>query len=522
MATRFEQRLAFLAQPAQHSLLRAIRRGIEKESLRATADGQLSRRRHPDAFGSPLCHPSITTDFSEALLEFITPVSDSIDDTLAELDNIHRFASRSLDNELLWNASMPCHLPAADEIPVAQYGSSHSATMKSRYRLGLGHRYGRKMQTIAGIHYNFSLPPALWDALYQLQGGEGSADKDFVTDSYFALIRNFRRYSWLLIYLFGAAPAVSKCFVNGQTHGLQEFGDTTLYGPHATSLRMGDLGYQSNAQKGLNICYNHLNFYIDTLRNAITTAHGDYQHYPADEQLSSGLLQIENEFYSPIRPKRVTDSGEIPLGALRRGGVEYIEVRCLDVNPLLPLGIDAQQIRFLDAFLLFCLSKDSPLCDDQANGAISDNLAKVVNRGREPGLTLIDDDGDERELVHWGEQLIDGIERLAELLDNAHDSSQYRESCASQRAKLRNPALTPSARIVDAIEQRDGSFFDYALRQSREHDRNFREGQLTPAQLRRFAELRFDSLEQQTAIEARDEGSFDDYLARFYQQYQNL
>lgn len=522
MATRFEQRLAFLAEPAQHSLLRAIRRGIEKESLRMDSDGLLARSPHPPAFGSPLCHPSITTDFSEALLEFITPVSESIDDTLGELDSIHRFASASLGEELLWNASMPCRLPAADQIPVAQYGSSHSATMKSRYRLGLGHRYGRKMQTIAGIHYNFSLPPALWDALSQLQGSGAAASKDFVTDSYFALIRNFRRYSWLLVYLFGAAPAVSKCFVNGQPHNLKEWGEHTLYAPYATSLRMGDLGYQSNAQKNLNICYNHLDFYIDTLRNAITTAHSDYERFPADQQLSSGLLQIENEFYSPIRPKRVTESGEIPLGALRRGGVEYIEVRCLDVNPLLPMGIDAQQIRFIDAFLLFCLCQDSPQCDDEANAAITDNLHKVVNEGRRPGLTLVDDSGQERSLSDWGEALIDGIEALAEQLDSAHGDSAYRESCASQRAKLRKPSLTPSARILDDIQQRDGSFFHFALRQSQEHATRFRSQPLSPAQLSRFTELQLDSLAEQQAIEADNAGSFEDYLARFYRQYAEL
>ena len=248
LLSTLEQRRALLAAPGQQELLRDIRRGIEKESLRMDAGGLLARTPHPAAFGSALCHPSITTDFSEALLEFITPVSESITDTLEELERIHRFAARSIGDELLWNASMPCHLPAADDIPVAQYGSSHSATMKTRYRLGLGHRYGRKMQTIAGIHYNFSLPPALWAVL-----NDGNADKDTITDGYFGLIRNFRRYSWLLIYLFGAAPAVSSCFVNGQSHALTKTGEHTLYGPYATSLRMGDLGYQSNAQKNLNI-----------------------------------------------------------------------------------------------------------------------------------------------------------------------------------------------------------------------------------------------------------------------------
>ncbi len=517
LLSTLEQRRALLAAPSQQELLRDIRRGIEKESLRMDAGGLLARTPHPAAFGSALCHPSITTDFSEALLEFITPVSESITDTLEELERIHRFAARSIGDELLWNASMPCHLPAADDIPVAQYGSSHSATMKTRYRLGLGHRYGRKMQTIAGIHYNFSLPPALWAVL-----NDGNADKDTITDGYFGLIRNFRRYSWLLIYLFGAAPAVSSCFVNGQSHALTKTGEHTLYGPYATSLRMGDLGYQSNAQKNLNICYNHLDYYIDTLRGAITTSHSDYERFPGDEQLSSGLLQIENEFYSPIRPKRVTASGEIPLGALRRGGVEYIEVRCLDVNPLLPLGIDAQQIRFLDAFLLFCLCADSPLCDDDANSSIADNLSKVVNRGREPGLMLCDTEGQARSLSDWGDALLDDIARFAEILDTAHGESRYLESCATQRAKLRNPALTPSAQIVDAILNRDGGYHPFALRLSQQHSKTLRDAPLLPSEIHRFADLREDSMEQQAEMEASNQGSFDDYLTRFYEQYQTL
>lgn len=526
MSSTFEQKLAVLAEPANRHLLRDIRRGIEKESLRMDSEGRLAQTPHPDAFGSPLAHPSITTDFSEALLEFITPVSTSIGDTLAELDEIHRFVSHHLDGEALWNASMPCRLGDSDEaIPVAQYGSSHSATMKTRYRLGLGHRYGRKMQTIAGIHYNFSLPEALWQELHRFDvahsGHSGGLDKDYVTENYFALIRNFRRYSWLLVYAFGAAPAVSSCFVNGQPHKLEKLGDITLYGPYATSLRMGDLGYQSNAQKDLHICYNHLDYYVDTLCRAITTSHSDYEGFPADEQLSSGLLQIENEFYSPIRPKRVTASGEIPLGALRRGGVEYIEVRCLDVNPLLPVGISAQQIRFIDAFLLYCLIADSPFCDDDANADITNNLLEVVNRGREPGLRL-SHQGEERVLAEWGEQIIDGIELAAALLDKAHGCNDYSESCAAQRAKLRNPELTPSAQILEQINNRDGSFFHFALRQSQLHDEAFRQRTLSPAEHARYESMRQASREAQYEAESQQDESFDDYLARFYGQYSEL
>ncbi|WP_339675625.1 glutamate--cysteine ligase [uncultured Zhongshania sp.] len=521
MATSLEQRLAFFAAAPKLPLLLQIQRGIEKESLRADQNGILAQTSHPDAFGSALTHPSITTDFSEALLEFITPVSNSIEDTLNELDAIHRFAVSELGDETIWNASMPCRLGEdEDAIPVARYGTSNTATMKSRYRLGLGHRYGRKMQTIAGIHYNFSLPKSVWQELHAAENSELPL-KTYITNNYFGMIRNFRRYVWLLIYLFGAAPAVSRCFLNGKPHQLEPLGEYTLYGPHATSLRMGDLGYQSDAQKNLHICYNHLDFYVETLRGAITTSHSDYEKIPKEEQLSSGLLQIENEFYSPIRPKRVTESGEIPLGALRRGGVEYIEVRCIDVNPMLPVGINAEQIRFIDAFLLYCLYQDSPKCDDDNNAEISNNLLSVVNRGREPNLEL-NQHGSPRTMTAWAEELIVDISRIAEQLDKAHKTDSYTQSCKAQLAKVHDVSLTPSAQIVAALEQRHDTYYHYAMEQSLQHAAAFRERGLSTEEQQRFAAMRETSVAAQTKVEAEQQESYDEYLSRFYQQYQDL
>jgi glutamate--cysteine ligase len=520
MATSLEQRLAFLRSPDSLPLLTQIHRGLEKECLRMDEEGFLAQTPHPAAFGSALTHPSITTDFSEALLEFITPVSSEIEASLNKLSTIHRFAAHKLEGERLWNASMPCRLGKSDEIPLAQYGSSHSATMKTRYRMGLGHRYGRKMQTIAGIHYNFSAPEALWQALREHDGSEIS-QQDYTTEGYFSLIRNFRRYAWLLIYLFGAAPAVSRCFLNGHKHELEDWDDITLYGPYATSLRMGDLGYQSDAQKGLNICYNRLGNYIETLRDAITTSHPDYESIPADEQLSTGLLQIENEFYSPIRPKRVTASGEIPLGALRRSGVEYIEVRCVDVNPLLPMGIDATQIRFMDAFLLFCLCQTSAVCEQAEIHEINDNLNKVVNRGREPGLTL-SHNGEAISLQEWGYELLREISKFAELLDQAHGGNAYRDSCALQKLKLDDTENTPSAQILAIMRHNKESYFHFAYRQSVEQTEYFREQPLSAKEISEFEAEQRQSLADQQDIEARNSGSFDDYLAAFYQQYQTL
>ncbi|MBD2857664.1 glutamate--cysteine ligase [Spongiibacter sp. KMU-158] len=520
MATQFEQRLALLGSKEIKPLLNQIQRGIEKESLRMDPEGRLAQTPHPAAFGSALTHPSITTDFSEALLEFITPVSNSIEGSLATLAGIHRFAAQKLDSEQLWNASMPCRLGEEQDIPIGLYGSSHSATMKTRYRLGLSHRYGRKMQTIAGIHYNFSLPETLWQAL-KLNDADPNCEQDFITCGYFNLIRNFRRYAWLLIYLFGAAPAVSRCFLNGRPHGLEDWDEHTLYGPYATSLRMGDLGYSSVAQKNLKICYNKLENYIDTLCGAITTPHAGYENIPADEQLSTGLLQIENEFYSPIRPKRVTKSGEIPLGALKRAGVEYVEVRCVDINPLLPMGIDSTQIRFLDSFLLFCLCQPSPACDADDIAEITANFAEVVSRGRQPGLQL-QRAGESIAMQAWGTELLEQINQVAAILDDSHDGSAYRDSCSLQKLKLEDPEQTPSAQVLSIMRHNKESFFHFAYRQSSEMTDYFREQPLSPQELEKFAAEREQSLVDQAAIEADSTGNFEDYLAAFFQQYQEL
>ena len=346
-----QSKLSLLAGPEKSALFTGIVRGIEKESLRVDPTGHLAMTPHPSALGSALTHPSITTDYSEALLEFITAPSASIDEVLHELDEIHRYTYQHIGDELLWVSSMPCQLGDDSSIPVGKYGSSNVGKMKQVYRVGLGNRYGRLMQTIAGIHYNFSVPDELWQEL-QRASGDTQSLQDFKTQGYFATIRNFRRYSWLLLYLLGAAPAVCKSFVRGRDHQLQPVGDDShsLYTPYATSLRMGDLGYQSKAQSSLVVCYNDLDQYVRTLRSALEQPYPAYDEIGLKDergnykQLNTALLQIENEFYSSIRPKRTAEMGETPIHALQDRGVEYIEVRCIDLNPLVPNGINAETI----------------------------------------------------------------------------------------------------------------------------------------------------------------------------------
>ena len=346
--------------------LRGIARGLEKESLRATADGNLSMRPHPRALGAPLTHPRITTDFSESQVELITGVHEDIEACLAELTEIHQITLADIDGESLWCTSMPCPLPADDQIPIGQYGSSFIGRTKTIYRVGLKHRYGSRMQTISGLHYNFSIPQTLWPLLQQMPGLRLDENpKRARSQGYFGLIRNFRQHSWLLLLLFGASPLVQRSFAVGMPHILKRFGRDALGLPHATSLRMGPLGYQSDAQSRIGASYNCLKSYAESLYDALT------QPYPAYEkmgilyegeyrQLSTSLLQIENEFYGTIRPKQPIRPKERPLAALAARGVEYVEVRLMDLDPFSPIGITAETIRFLDIFLLYCLLSDSP------------------------------------------------------------------------------------------------------------------------------------------------------------------
>jgi glutamate--cysteine ligase len=496
-----EQRLRAL--PAAR--LKAMRRGVEKESLRVQPGGALALTPHPGALGSALTHPHITTDFSESQLELITGVHADAQACADELTQIHQVvlnALRDAGDEMLWVASMPCGLPTDETIPLGRYGSSNVGRAKSVYRMGLGHRYGRRMQTISGIHYNWSMP-------------------GISNEEYFGLIRNFRRHSFLLLFLFGASPAVCSSFVAGREHELDVLRGRTMYLPHATSLRMGRLGYQSDAQATLAVSYNSLESFGTSLQQALTQPYAPYEavgiRNPGGEynQLSTTLLQIENEFYGTIRPKRVIFRGERPLHALRERGVEYVEVRCMDLDPFVRIGIDTPTMRFLDTFLLHCLLSDSPPDNAQEIAALARNQHRAAARGRENGL-LLERGDDLVTLRTWAAELLADCAPIAAALDAAHGGTLYLDALSSAEAGLREPETLPSARVLATmVKDFEGSYVAFVRAQSEQTHNALLALPFSRELQARFDALAGQSLADQRAIETADTMPFEIYRQQY-------
>jgi glutamate--cysteine ligase len=521
---RLPARLDRLLSGDRQQLLCDGLKGIEKESLRVSHDGFIAQTPHPKELGSALTHPYITTDYSEALIELITPPFADVRETLDYLHHLHQFVYENLDHELLLGASMPCGIDGDDSIPIARYGSSNVGRMKHVYRHGLWHRYGRTMQAIAGIHFNYSVPTALWPVLQQLENSEHNLEQ-FTADGYFGLIRNFQRIGWIVLYLFGESPAICKSFFKsrpGLMAQFEEFDRGTLYHPYATSLRMSDIGYKSRNQASLHIDYNSLDRYVASLSRAITTPYPEYENIGVKvdgeyRQLNGNILQIENEFYSTMRPKQIAMSGEKPTLALKRRGVRYVEMRSLDLDLFNPIGIDADKARFIEALLLTCLVTDSPFNTEEDFAVNNANQLAVANFGRKPGLELMRN-GKKIVLKDWAEEILEAMQPVCAVLDRDSEDKPYSSALAGQRIPVQNPDRTPSARLLETMSRRNQPFARLAIDMSLEHERYFRHNPLDEARTRQFQELGAQSLAKQKEIESKDRLTFDEFLQQYFAQ----
>jgi glutamate--cysteine ligase len=515
---RFDKLLSQLDKKSAMSSLTGIKRGIEKESLRVGLDGYLSQKDHPKSLGATLTHPYITTDYSEALLELITPPSSDPEEPIKFLHKIHQFVNQNIGDEFLWNASMPCMMTQEKDIPIAKFGSSNVGKQKYIYRVGLGKRYGKLMQTIAGVHYNFSLPDEFWQQLQQVENNSDDF-QEYKSARYMGLIRNFLRYSWMLPFLFGASPGICRSFVKGK-HNLESFNEGTLYGPYATSLRMGDMGYSNNAQSRLNISYNSLEAYTCGLEKAIRTPEPLYQEIGVKvdgeyQQLSTSLLQIENEYYANIRPKRVARSGERPALALRRGGVEYIEVRGLDINPFTPDGITNEQMRWLDSFLVTCLLLPSPEITTREEGEIRENLRRTVNRGRQKDLTLVSMNR-EISLAEAGHVISEKMMLVAKHMDNNWNFKGYTQSVSHWQKCFDDPERTLSAQFLQIMREK-GGYYQAVRELSLAQKESLLAEPLDQATLELFKTSAQDSLQKQLQLEQQPQQDFEEFIEKYYQ-----
>jgi glutamate--cysteine ligase len=515
----FERRLAGLINSGERGVLRGGRKGVEKESLRVLPDGYIAQTQHPESLGAPLTNENITTDFSESLIELVTPPFGETWELLQYLCDIHQFVYRHLHDELLWATSMPCAIKGDASIPLAQFGSSNVGRMKTIYRHGLGLRYGRIMQAISGVHFNYSFSAKLWGVLEEVNRSK-LPRQDFVSEQYFGVLRNYRRYGWLVLYLFGTSPAVSNSFFAGRENTLSAFDRDTVYEPYGTSLRMSDIGYRNKNQSTLSVSVNSLDDYVRDLSRAIGTPYPPYERLGVKvngeyQQLNANILQIENEYYSFIRPKRIARSGERPTKALHRAGVEYVEVRALDVSAFDPVGVNQNKLRFLEAFVALCLLRESAPISRSEQQALDANHLLVARRGREPNLKL-NREGREIPMNQWAGELLDAMQGLCEMLDHGEAGRPYSLALEQQRAKIDDVERTPSARLLAEMRQTGESFFQLALRMSRLH-KDYFVGLYPPneSRLAEFAAAAKDSQAAQRGIEAKDNVDFDTYLARY-------
>ncbi|MBE8215273.1 MAG: glutamate--cysteine ligase [Endozoicomonadaceae bacterium] len=504
--THFE--IPLLDSKYQELLLQTIpqfKRGIEKESLRINQSGALSQTPHPHMLGSKLTHPYITTDYAEALIELVTPTSHCLPSLLNYLTALQTFVLMNLSDEYLWPNSMPCALPDQKKIAIANYGTSHRGRMKSIYRNGLMHRYGSSMQMIAGIHYNLSFPKPLLDALNE-------------SDPYFRLIRNFKRYAWLISYLFGASPAIDHTYADSLSfpNPLLKLNDNTLYLPSSTSLRLSDIGYTSPIQKKLHINYNGLDSYIQSLNKALNTVHPQYNHihYKTEpyEQLNNHILQISNEYYSNIRPKCVAPEHTPFLQALSQQGTEYVEIRSIDLNPFEPIGINLDTFYFLDILLTFCLLSKSPLLTSDIIYQIERNHATVIYSGRNKNVQLIHLDSNKTiSLASYGELLLAQMQPIADLFDQAHQTTQYGNTINTQYNKIKNTELTPASQVLQLLTQHDNSWLNAMTHLAKTHKEALLLKKLNKHQQIEFEKMAHQSRLKQIEIEENQTGTFKDY-----------
>jgi len=492
----------------QKRSLREGKKGIEREALRIDNSGCISKESHKKYFGSALCHEYLTTDFSEALLEIVTPPFEKIVNLISFLSDSHHFVSNSLKNEQLWPLSMPPNFTTEEEIQIAKYGKSNLAKFKTTYRKGLAKRYGRTMQAISGLHFNYSLPDAMWEWKY---ADDSRLNKNEV---YFNAIRNVHRKSWLILYLFGASPILNKNFLNHIPNGFRSYKDS-VYLPYATSLRMSHFGYQNTSQSNIEVSLNSMSEYVNDLFLLTNTKSSKYENSNLEDlsdlpQLNDNQLQIEDEYYSMIRPKSSVASDIRPISKLINHGVDYIELRSVDIDPFSPIGIEESTLYFLEAFVLYSAFSSSPKFTRDDYQVFKKNNHTVSTMGRMKDICL-QKDKEQILLKDWASNILEEMDPFFDILSI---SQEWRREYFNS---IQEPENTISGKFLRTILDSSERLDDFSLRISEKNKNDFlflsKEDNKSWESFRNESRI---SLQKQKELENETQIDFNKFLEEYF------
>lgn len=408
--------------------------GIEWEGLRVDKEGNLSLRPHPEIFGNKLSNPYITTDFSESQIEIITPAFDTIDEAFSFFSFMADLVNGSLpDDEYLWFQSLPCILPESSKIPIAKYKGRELAEESMAYRRGLAKKYGLRKQLISGIHFNFSFKEEMIEKLYEniilndsLKANPISY-KEFKNNLYLKIARNYIRYVWLIIYLTGCSVAAHETFTPECTD-LMEKSDNkgSFYSERGPSFRNASCGYKN--LEHLYPDYSSVKGFTNSVNSFI----------------EEGKLSQAKELYTQIRLK--PKNPQELLNSLDDDGIQYIEIRTLDINPFYKCGLIKKDMDFLHLFIIYLLIAEESDYENWQEDAIY-NEEMTAESAYDPDMRLLKD-GEEISLEHWGLSILDEMDVMCKTLGIGNQSILN-----SMRRRIVDPNLTYGKRLVKLIKE---------------------------------------------------------------------
>ena len=351
-------------------------KGLEKENLRSDPEGKISNNDFPKTFGIHNFNSFVTLDYSEPHLEIVTPTFEDNQELFGFLRHLHAYVESNLGKDFLWNYSMPPRFKRK-YIKLPPHRDANITKLAHLYRLGLRNRYGDKMQSTAGIHFNISFSDSVIKSLSESK-----------TDIYLGACRNFLRVFPLVLRLIGCSPVTHKSFLKDRNLNIDKLNDEDCYLPKSTSLRVSRLGYYSEEQDEKFITFNSLEEYLETIQNYINTPNEKFNDISLDlkQQVNNGTIQMESELYNHIRPKGVFSRTERQYNQLKKTGIEYLEIRSIDLNPYSEIGISIEDVEFLELLSLFCSLSDSPKIDETEAMLIKENIRRASEVGQSCSL----------------------------------------------------------------------------------------------------------------------------------------